>query len=441
MATDLVKEIMDDIRSPLYQNAIFLMGNTALVSGAGFLFWFLLARLMTDRQVGEAIVIVGVVSFLAAFSNLGFSVGLVRFLPKTRRDRGRMVNSCLTIATVVALLGALGLLLGVDFWFPDGGDVRNLGLLVPVFLLLAFLQVQAPIVDNTFVANRRAGFVLLRSGLFQGARLVLPLLLVTVLGVVGVLASLAFAHLLALSVAFAFILPRLLPGFRPAPAVDRPILNDILHYSLGNHVAEIFHVLPYPVILVLIPRLTGSVAAAGYFGIPWLIASLLFAVPLMASVSLFAEGSHAENSLRRDLKRTLRFIVPLLILGILFVWFLGDWILGLFGAAYAAEGLRLLQILAVSGIFVAVNGLFISVARVLDWVKAVIALWAYVALATIGLAYLLIPAQGLEGAGMAWLIANATAASAVLAAYVLKRGSIRDLVVPDSLQESEREPA
>lgn len=431
MASDLVKEMLEDIRSPLYQNAIFLIVNTMMVAAAGFLFWVFVARLYPEEEVGMAFVLIGVLTLLATVSQLGFGVGLIRFLPKTANDKGRLVNSCLTLVVAVTLLGTAVLLPTMAYWFPEGLAALGWLPLAPVFALLALLQVQSPLVDHTFVAGRKAGFVLVRNAIYQGLRLVFPFALVAVLGVVGILASLALAHLAALGVAFGLLLPRLLPGFRPAPAVDRALLNDILHFSLGNHVAEIFHVLPYPVLLILIPRLTGSVSLAAFFGVPWLIASLLFSVPLMASISLYAEGSHFEEGLRVHLKKTLRFILPLLALGILFLWFLGDWILGVFGPGFATEGLSLLRILALSGVFVAVNGLFISVARVLHWVRAVIALWGYVAVGTIVLAVWLIPLQGLEGAGMAWLVANATAAVGVVVAYLVRRGSLRALVLPE----------
>jgi O-antigen/teichoic acid export membrane protein len=121
-------------------------------------------------------------------------------------------------------------------------------------------------------------------------------------------------------------------------------------------------------------------------------------------------------------------VLPLLIVGIAFIWFFGEWLLSLFPLAFPPESFQLLRLLAVSAIFVAVNGLFIAVARVMKWVKAVIALWAYVAVSTIVLAYFLLPAYGLVGVGYAWLLGNGTAALAVMVAYLRKRGSIRALL-------------
>ncbi|MFQ6013678.1 MAG: lipopolysaccharide biosynthesis protein [Thermoplasmata archaeon] len=430
MATDLVKEVIEDIRSPLYKNAIFLILHTLMVAGAGFLFWLIVTRLFGDLEVvGQALLLVGVVTLLATVAQLGFGVGLIRFLPGSQgEERGRMVNSALTVSVAVAFVLAIVLLLTLDLWFPPGVDVLSLAALVPIFLLLAVFSVTVPIVDNSFVAGRRASYVVARSSLFQAVRLATPLLLIGLLGVLGVLASLMVAHILALAVAFVFLLPRLYPGFRLMPLVDRELLGEMLHFSIGNHIADIFHVLPYPVLLIIITRLTGSGEAAATFGIPWLIASLLFAVPLMASVSLYAEGSHFADRLQRDLRRTLRFVVPLLVAGITFVLFFGEWLLSLFEENFPPEGAELLRVLAISAIFVAVNGLFIAVARVMKWVRAVIALWAFVATGTIVLAFVLLPFYDLVGVGYAWLIANGIAALAVMAAYILRRGSVRALL-------------
>ncbi len=199
------------------------------------------------------------------------------------------------------------------------------------------------------------------------------------------------------------------------------MVNDIIHFSLGNHVAEVLNALPYPVILIIITNLLGSADQAAFFGMPWLIASLLFAVPLMTGVSLYAEGSHFEERLRKDLIKALRFLIPLLFFGILFVWFLGGWILALIGPNYAAEGTSLLRILALSTIFVAVNHIFLSVARVKKWIRLIIVLMAYVTLSTFAISYWTIPVFGIEGAGIAWLIAQGTAASAIVGFFALKR--------------------
>lgn len=421
MATDLVRDIIQDIRTPLYRNATFLIMNTALVAGAGFLFWFVVTHLYGEEDVGQAFILIGVATFLATLSQLGFGTGLIRFLPGTRRDRGKMINSCLTISTIASIVLAVILLASVDLWFPQGRGLLRFWLLVPIFLLLVPMQVNAPIVNSTFVAGRKASFVLLKTSLFQGTRLLMPLLLVGLLGVLGILASFVFAHVIALSVSFFLLLPRLYPGFRPGPAISGTVVNDILHFSLGNHVAEVLYALPYPVILLFISTLTGSVEQAAFFAIPWLVASMLFAIPLMTSVSLYAEGSHFEDRLHHDLIRTLRFLVPLLALGTLFLWFLGGWVLSLFGSSYAVEGTDLLRILTLSGIFVAINGVFMSVARVKKWVKAIIALMAYITTVTILLSYWFIPIFGLEGTGIAWIISHGTASAAVVGFYLFRR--------------------
>lgn len=421
MATDLVRSVLNDLRTPLYRNAIYLMMNTALIAGAGFLFWFLAAQLLTPTQVGQALVLVSVATLLGVFSQLGFGTGLIRFLPGTTNDRNRMINSCLSLATLVAVVLATGMLLSADLWFSEGGEAIRLSALAPLFLLLVPMMAITTIVNNAFVAGRQAAYVLLKSVLYQATRLATPLVLVALLGVLGVLSALLVGHALALGVAFALLLPRVYPGYRPGPALDRTIVGDILHFSLGNYVGEVLAALTQPVLLLLIAGLLGSAEEAAFFGVPWLIATLLFAVPLMTGVSLYAEGSHFEDRLRKDMLRSLRFLLPLLAAGILFLYFAGGWILALFSPAYAAEGTRLLRILTLSAVFVAVNYIFLSVARVKKWIKAIIALMAAIVGGTLALSFWTIPAYGIDGAGYAWMIANAAVAGVILGVFLVRR--------------------
>ncbi len=69
----------------------------------------------------------------------------------------------------------------------------------------------------------------------------------------------------------------------------------------------------------------------------------------------------------------------------------------------------------------AINHIFLSVARVKKWVRVIIAVMAYITLGTIAISYWAIPVFGIDGAGIAWLIAQGTAAMAIVSFFILKR--------------------
>ena len=110
------------------------------------------------------------------------------------------------------------------------------------------------------------------------------------------------------------------------------------------------------------------------------------------SFSLFAEGSHEEEKLGQNLRRSLKFI--LLILVPLMIVFLvaGDKILLAFGGAYSREATGLLCLLVLASIPLSLNFLYFGKKRVERNMKPVILLVGLIALGTIGLSYILLEA-------------------------------------------------
>jgi O-antigen/teichoic acid export membrane protein len=124
-------------------------------------------------------------------------------------------------------------------------------------------------------------------------------------------------------------------------------------------------------------------------------------------MSLFAEGSHFERELRGNVKKALKLIFLLLVPGVLFVMFLGGYLLLLFGGDYSSEGFVLLQVFAIASIFMAFNGVFLATRRVLKRMWPIIAIPAFNAFAIVSLANLLLGPMGLVGTAIAWALSHA----------------------------------
>src|SRR3989339_532341 len=142
-----------------------------------------------------------------------------------------------------------------------------------------------------------------------------------------------------------------------------------------------------------------------YYYIAMMIAGLLFAVPAAATQSLFAEGSHNEKELGKQIKKAVKIIALILIPGILITIFFGQYILLAFGKEYSSEGMGLLRILAVSGIFVSANSIFGNILRVRNRIFAFVSVNILRAVVMIGSIYLLVD-KGLVGVGYGWLIGS-----------------------------------
>ena len=150
-----------------------------------------------------------------------------------------------------------------------------------------------------------------------------------------------------------------------------------------------------------------------YFYMAWAIAVLLFSIPRSITTSLLAEGSHNSDRFRRDVIRAIKFTMILIIPAIVGVLILGEKMLLLFGSEYSQNGLRLLWILALSGIPVAITASYATVKRVQLKISSIIPLFAFIAIGTLGLSYILMVNMGLLGIGIAWIAIQITAATAV----------------------------
>jgi O-antigen/teichoic acid export membrane protein len=151
-----------------------------------------------------------------------------------------------------------------------------------------------------------------------------------------------------------------------------------------------------------------------YFYVAWMIAGLVQAIPLAVSASLFAEGSHSEEALGANARRSFRFIILLLVPAIILLVALGKWLLLLFGENYSSNGLTLLWILGASGIFIAVNDVYYSILRVRGRIRELFFIRALISIAVIIASSLIAPKIGIVGIGYAWISAQAVASIYVL---------------------------
>ena len=121
------------------------------------------------------------------------------------------------------------------------------------------------------------------------------------------------------------------------------------------------------------------------------------------SPSLFAEGSHFEEKLRGNVKKSLIFTFLILIPAIILLILLGKWLLLAFGQSYSLNALRLLQILAISSFPLGINYIYFSILRVTGRLKELVVICGIRAVAVLLVSFLVMPSTGIIGIGYAWL--------------------------------------
>jgi len=399
--------------TPLYRNAFYLMLNTAVMALCGFFFWMVVARYYTEAEVGFSSAIISAISLLAMISLVGLNTSLIRFLPQTDKPQ-QLINSCYTLSGLISLVVAAIFIAGLSFWSPAMVFIKQNAIFTTAFIIFALLWTLSSLVDSTFIARRRANFVLSKNTIYSVLKIPLPILFVLFFRTFGIVASWGIALAIALAISLFLFLPRVQNPYKPVPTVWLSLFKDMWRYSAGNYVTNLLAASPVFLLPLMVVNLLGAEQNA-YFYIAWMIASLLSAIPSAVSQSLFAEGSHFEGKLRENVVKSLKFSFLLLVPAVIVLVLVGKWLLLAFGQSYSSNALHLLWILSLSSLPLAVNSLYTSILRVKSRLKELIAICGFIAVAVLLASYLLMPATGMVGIGYAWLGAQAAVAIYILA--------------------------
>jgi len=413
----LVRSPREGLRSlygvSLYRNAIYLLINSGVLAVTGFFFWMGAARLYSTEAVGLSSAAISALGLLALLSTLGLDYGLIRFLTTSGEKAQALINSCFSIGTLVSLALSLIFLAGLDIWSPALSLLKQSPVFFLAFVIFSVAATLNTFVQQSFIAERRAGFALAR-GLIFGLIRFIPLIALATFHAFGIFTSWGIALFLAATASIFLFLPRIRKGYRPFPIVRRAVVNQMVRFSVANYAASIFGAITGFILPLIVLNLLGAEQNA-YFYIAWTIGNILLMVPVATSLSLFAEGSYNENQLSRQVKQSLKLILLIVVPAIIVIFLLGEKILLLFGTAYSENATKLLWFLALSALPASINYIYFSMKRVEMRMKSVITLTAFIAVATLGLSYVLFPRVGIIGAGIAWL------ASQIVVALIIGR--------------------
>jgi O-antigen/teichoic acid export membrane protein len=413
----------DQVKSPLYRNAFYLMLAYVVGQALGLAFWIVAYRFYTSNDAGFAIAMVNTLSFLAGVSTLGMPVALIRFLPESD-DPPALVNSVLTVSGGISLAMGLGFIIGLPIWAP--GLVAQFWRpeYVPIVVLTAMAYTFGPILDQTAIAARRADLYFWRIVIFSVTKIPLPVIFALWLGealgrirVLGIYMSWSIAFgVSVVLIAFVF-LPRVIRGFRPRPRLSRTRLRPIFGFSIGNWVAAAIGsagVLLLPLLIINTLRtgaagITASDSTAVYYAAT-VVAGSLSAIPAATMTSLYAEASQRNAARRRDERRAIALSLALLVPGILALLFLAGPLLGILfdlRTELADLGTPALQILGLASIPVFLNSVFGTRVRIRKQVTPLIVSASILTATTLVVGYLFLTWFGLPGLAWAVVIGNA----------------------------------
>jgi|WetSurMetagenome_2_1015567.scaffolds.fasta_scaffold36609_2 O-antigen/teichoic acid export membrane protein len=391
------KVLLGRLQQPLFRNSLFLLADSAVTSGLGFLFWIIAARFYSATDVGYGSAAISAMTLLSVLGLAGFNFTIVRFLP-TAGKPFEMMNSCLTFSSIFSLALAVIFLAGLNVWSPALSFINKNLIFIAAFVTFTLAYTVTSIIRFICIAVRRADLVLSLNAIMSLLKIPLAVFLVLYFHSFGIAAAWGLGASVAVFIGLFLFLPRAHKGYKPQPLINFKMLGELRRYSAGSYAASLLTSTSTWIMPLLVLNLVGSQQNA-YFYVIWMISSLLNAIPVAAANSLFAEGSHFSENLGINVRNTFKFTYCLLLPVVIIVLVLSSPILSLFGTAYAVNGAVLLRVLALASLFAGLNTIYVTTLRINDRIKELCAICAAQTVSFLGGSFLLLPLTGIIGIG------------------------------------------
>lgn len=390
------------LRQPLYQNAGYLLAANFLPGLIGFVFWALAGKLFGAHAVGLASVVFSAATLLAMLANLGLSIGLIRYLPSSV-DRPALLQTVFA-ANLAASLAFGGIYLaGAPLWAANLiAELHGAGF-IAVFLALTAAITLGAIVRDTFVAYRAAKYTFAYTLVSQVARIGFLLVFIG-RGASGLVSSTMLAFALGLVFSSGLHLRKVEPAYRLSSRVDAGVLRQLIPFSLGSHLTNVLLFVPQLVFPMMILEMLGAVPSAHAY-IPLMIGWMVTSPAVALLNSAFAESSHDLERADRILWRTGGLAVGISVVVGAGVYALAGPLLSLVGAEYVEASQGLLRLLAVAAPLITFNQAYINYLRIYKKVRLMTVLNLALTAVIMGLAAVMIPRMGIDGAGVSVLAA------------------------------------
>lgn len=410
----------------LIRNSLLMMATQGANLVLGFVFFLIASKLLTREQVGIGADLIAAVTLCGAIGSVGVGSLLIRELPRSAGERwAQMLTVCSIAGVALTLAAAAVTVVVLPLISPDLARYGRDPLYVAAFVLAAVLHVLGELLDRSFVAQRASALMFARNTLVAVVRVALIAIpAVTALDAFGMAAAWVVA--IALSVPYAVLmLRRARPGLRPIARGALGELRRMRHLFAAQQVISLSNMTPQFILPLLVTALVDPRAAALLVA-AWRIAGGVLAISPAVSTSLLAEGSHDASTIRTDTRKATVAILALLVPAVFVLLVAGPYLLGRMGTPdHSYRGaFGLLAILLIAAVPDAITNVFVAVLRIEDRLRLAAAMTSGMAVLIVGLTALLVGPLGIEGAGIAWLIAQ-TAGCGVVAWDLLRRSGGR----------------
>jgi len=388
----------------LVTNSLALIAAKVGAMSLGFVFWLLAAQLFPAPAVGTAGAVVAAMMLCTQLAQLGLGSAVIARLPRHRAAPAPLLDAAFTLTVLGALLAAALALLVAAFALSELDVVANAPSYAVLFVAATVTGTLGIALDQTSTALTRGDHALLRGVVFGATTIVALVLLAAVTdddGSQALLLPWALAGLVGCAVG-ARQLRGVLRGYRFRPRVSAPIVRELLRVGVPNHALTLAERLPGLVLPIIVLELISPAANAVWY-VVWMMAWVVYIVPVQVGMTVFAEVARRPETLAAAVRRGVRVALLVGGTGAATLAVLGGPVLGALGGHYAENGIAPLRLLLVALVPLVLTGAYYAACRalgrlrealVLGWVGAVIAIALPAAVAA---------THGLEAIAISWV--------------------------------------
>lgn len=392
---------------PMFLNSTSLILAKVFSLGLGFLAWLVAARLFDPADVGLAAAVVAAMMLCVQFSLVGVGSSIINLFPAQQHAPARLFDSAFSVVGVAALAaGGVFLVLAATL-LDELRVVATDPAFAAVFVLLVVFGALGVLLDQISTVVRRGDEAMSRN-ILAG--------LVTLVAVVGVAVDRSGSASLGILVAWVIgsvaavalgwrqlAVPPVKYAYRPR--LERSLARRLIGLGIPNYLLTIAERAPGPVLAIVVTELLSPEANAHWYAI-WMLAWVVFIVPIQVGLSLFAEASHHPESLGRIVRHGIRLSLAIGITGAIGVTICAEVVLHLLGQGYATAGAGPLQILVWAVLPATFIQAYFSTCRAIQRLRE--AIGTAVASGVVGVTAAAIGGlmAGLTGMAIAWLVSQ-----------------------------------
>ncbi|CAA9553981.1 MAG: hypothetical protein AVDCRST_MAG49-1968 [uncultured Thermomicrobiales bacterium] len=390
---------------PMHLNSITLILGKMVTMGIGFLVWLIAARLFAPAEVGLASGAVSAMMLCVQLALFGAGAAVITLFPRHQHGPADLLD------TTISVVAGASLLAGGLFLALASGVFRELSIVAAkpayavAFLAMCAFGTLGVLFDQVGTVLRRGDQVLVRNALFSvvtlGVLVGFPLAggAESSLAILGAWVS---GGLISVGLGYAQ-LRRALPGYRFRLRVRRDLTRQLVTIGLPNWALTITERAPGSILPIVVTELLSPEANATWYAV-WMMAWVVYVIPIQVGLSLFAEASHRPEELGRAVRNGLKLSLAVGAVAAAGSAIVGPFLLSFLGSSYVDDGTTPLRILVVVVFPFAFIQAYFSACRSRQRLTEAILTGVVGGLVGVGTAAWAGVVYGLRGMAVVWLV-------------------------------------